>query len=223
MEHATQIYYLIAVSFIVYFIISFAYKTLNLRNIEGALLIKKGLLLINLKHILGILLFGILFYLIIPEYRFLINSIEIPKLNIVLLILVIVLTSGFLSFTSVKKKLKDKTERSQYKSSQGWIYFIIRLIFLFSYEFFFRGVLLFTLIDTYGLTIAIIICTSLYVLIHAFDTRAEIIGAIPFGIILCLFSYFTNSIWAAFIIHITLSGIYEVSMFKHLTLKTNKS
>jgi len=223
MEHATQIYYLIAVSFIVYFIISFAYKTLNLRNIEGALLIKKGLLLINLKHILGILLFGILFYLIIPEYRFLINSIEIPKLNIVLLILVIVLTSGFLSFTSVKKKLKDKTERSQYKSSQGWIYFIIRLIFLFSYEFFFRGVLLFTLIDTYGLTIAIIICTSLYVLIHAFDTRAEIIGAIPFGIILCLFSYFTNSIWAAFIIHITLSGIYEASMFKHLTLKTNKS
>ena len=101
MEHATQVYYLIAVSFIVYFIISFAYKTLNLRNIEGALLVKKGLLLINLKHILGILLFGILFYLIFPEYRFLINSIEIPKLNIILLILIIVLTSGFLSFTSV--------------------------------------------------------------------------------------------------------------------------
>jgi len=223
MEHATLVYYLIAASFIVYFIISFAYKTLNLRNIEGALLVKKGLLLINLKHVLGILLFGILFYLIFPEYRFLINSIEIPKLNIILLILLIVLTSGFLSFTSVKKKLKDKTERSQYKGSQGWIYFIIRLVFLFSYEFFFRGILLFTLIGNFNLITAIIICTSLYVIIHTFDSRAEIIGAIPFGIILCLFSYYTNNIWAAFIIHITLSGIYEVSMFKHLTLKTNKS
>ena len=223
MEHATLVYYLITASFIVYFIISFAYKTLNLRNIEGALFVKKGLLLINLKHVLGILLFGILFYLIFPEYRFLINSIEIPKLNIILLILVIVLTSGFLSFTSVKKKLKDKTKRSQYNSSQGWIYFIIRLVFLFSYEFFFRGILLFTLIGHFNLITAIIICTSLYVIIHAFDSRAEIIGAIPFGIILCLFSYYTNSIWAAFIIHITLSGIYEVSMFKQLTLKINKS
>ena len=118
---------------------------------------------------------------------------------------------------------KDKTERSQYKGSQGWIYFIIRLVFLFSYEFFFRGILLFTLIGNFNLITAIIICTSLYVIIHTFDSRAEIIGAIPFGIILCLFSYYTNSIWAAFIIHITLSGIYEVSMFKHLTLKTNKS
>ena len=223
MEHATQVYYLIAISFIVYFIISYAYKVLNLRNIEGALLTNKGLLLLNLKHILGILLFGVLFYLIFPEYKFLIHNLEVPKLNILLLILVIVFTSGFLSFTSVKKKLKDKIEKSQYNSNKGWVYFIIRLVFLFSYEFFFRGVLLFTLIDTNGLITAIIICTSLYVLIHIFDSKAEILGAIPFGIVLCLFSYFTNNIWAAFIIHITLSGIYEVSMFKHLTLKTNKS
>jgi len=63
----------------------------------------------------------------------------------------------------------------------------------------------------------------LYVLIHIFDSKAEILGAIPFGIVLCLFSYFTNNIWAAFIIHSTLSGVYEVSMFNHLTLKTHKS
>jgi membrane protease YdiL (CAAX protease family) len=223
MENATQVYYLIAASFIVYFIISYAYKILKIQNIEGALLTKKGLLLINIKHVFGIILFGVIYYLIIPEYKFLIVNFETPKLNTFFLFLAVVLISAILASTSVKKKLKSKTEISQYNSNQGWIYFIIRFVFLLSYEFFFRGILLFTLIETSGLFIAIIISTILYVLIHAFDSRAEILGAIPFGIILCLFSYYTNSIWAAFFIHITLSGVFEVSMFNHLTLKTYKS
>lgn len=223
MGNTSQLYYLITISFIVYFIISYAYKILKIQNVEEALLTSRGLLLINLKHILGILLFGLIFYLITPEYRFLINSFEIPNLNILLLVLGVVFISALLAFTLVKKNLKNKVEISQYSHNQGWIYFIIRIVFLISYEFFFRGVLLFFFIENNGLILAIIISTSLYVLIHIFDTKAEILGAIPFGIVLCLFSYFTNNIWAAFIIHGTLSGVYEVSMFNHLTLKTNKS
>ena len=223
MENTSQLYYLITISFIVYFIISYAYKILKIQNVEEALLTSRGLLLINLKHILGILLFGLIFYLITPEYRFLINSFEIPNLNILLLLLGVVFISALLAFTLVKKNLKNKAEISQYNHNQGWIYFIIRIVFLISYEFFFRGVLLFFFIENNGLILAIIISTSLYVLIHIFDTKAEILGAIPFGIVLCLFSYFTNNIWAAFIIHGTLSGVYEVSMFNHLTLKTHKS
>ncbi len=223
MINLTQIYYLIAASFIIYFIISYAYKIFKIQNVEEALLTSRGLLLINLKHILGILLFGLIFYLITPEYRFLINSFEIPNLNILLLLLGVVFISALLAFTLVKKNLKNKAEISQYNHNQGWIYFIIRIVFLISYEFFFRGVLLFFFIENNGLILAIIISTSLYVLIHIFDTKAEILGAIPFGIVLCLFSYFTNNIWAAFIIHGTLSGVYEVSMFNHLTLKTHKS
>ena len=56
MEYATQEYYLIAASFIGYFIISYVYKILKIQNIEAALKTKGGLLLINFKHILGILL-----------------------------------------------------------------------------------------------------------------------------------------------------------------------
>ena len=223
MENTSQLYYLITISFIVYFIISYAYKILKIQNVEEALLTSRGLLLINLKHILGILLFGLIFYLITPEYRFLINSFEIPNLNILLLLLGVVFISALLAFTLVKKNLKNKAEISQYSHNQGWIYFIIRIVFLISYEFFFRGVLFFFFIEINGLILAIIISTSLYVLIHIFDSKAEILGAIPFGIVLCLFSYFTNNIWAAFIIHSTLSGVYEVSMFNNLTLKTHKS
>ena len=223
MVNTSHLYYLLAISFLVYFIIGYIYKLINVNNIEKSLLTEKGLLLINLRHILGIVLFGMMFFLLLPNYRGLITTIEIPGLNILLFLSAVVIISAFISYYSAKKILKKKIEKSRYHIDQGWIYFTIRILFLLSYEFFFRGVLFFTLLEVNDIFIAILVCTFLYVLIHAFDSRAEIIGAIPFGIILCLFSYFTNSIWPAFIIHITLSGVYEVSIFNQLTRKNLKS
>ena len=223
MVNTSHLYYLLATSFLIYFVISYIYKIVNVNNIEKSLLTEKGLLLINLRHILGIVLFGIMFFLLLPNYRGLITTIEIPGLNILLFLSAVVIISAFISYYSAKKILKKKIEKSRYHIDQGWIYFTIRILFLLSYEFFFRGVLFFSLLEVNDIFIAILVCTFLYVLIHAFDSRAEIIGAIPFGIILCLFSYFTNSIWPAFIIHITLSGVYEVSIFNQLTRKNLKS
>ena len=223
MLNTSHLYYLLATSFIVYFFISYAYRILKIRNIEEALQAKNGLLLINLKHILGIILFGFLFFLIIPECRFLIFIFEFPSLITLLLFISVVFTSAFLAHKSAKNNLKNILWKSENSINHGWLYFIIRIAFLFSYEFFFRGVLFFSLLEENDIIIAILVCTFLYVLIHAFDSRTEIIGAIPFGIILCLFSYFTNSIWPAFIIHFTLSGVYEVSIFNQLTRKTLKA
>ena len=219
MGNNLQLYYLMFISFIVYFIISYVYKILKIQNIEGALLTTKGILLLNIKHLIGILLFGILFYQVTPDYRKLITTIDFPGLTILMVLVGLVFISATVAYHSVNKKKKITTEISQYSSNQRWIYFSLRIVFLFAYEFFFRGVLLFSLIEINGLITAILICTSLYVLIHAFDSRVEIIGAIPFGIILCFLSYFTNNIWAAFILHITLSGVYEISIFNHLTRK----
>ena len=67
MENITQVYYVIAISFIVYFLLSYAYNRLKIQNIERALLTTGGLLLINIKHSIGILLFGLVFYLLFPE------------------------------------------------------------------------------------------------------------------------------------------------------------
>jgi len=223
MEKVVQINYLISICFIAYFIISYQYKVLNLRNLERALLTDKGLMLLNIKHLLGILVFGLVFYLIFSDYRYLLNPPEVAGLNIVLLFFLTLMVSAFLSFKSVKKHLVDIKNNSQDSINKAYLYFIIRLVFLLCYEFFFRGVLFFTILEWNGLSTAIITTTVLYMLIHIFDTKEEVFGALPFGIILCLFSYFTNSIWAAFIIHITLSGVYEVSVFNHLTLNSRKS
>ena len=223
MNNQIQTYYLIGLCFILYFIISYVYKILKIKNIKEALLSRNGLLLINLKHVLGIILFGVISYLSFPKYKFLISDIEIPELNILLSFLIIVFVSALLAFKSINKRLNKKTEKSQFSINQGWKYFSIRIMFLLSYEFFFRGILFFSLLEFNGLLLAIVITTLLYVLIHIFDSKQEILGAIPFGIVLCLFSYFTNSIWIAFIIHLTLSAVYELYMFKHLTHKIKKA
>lgn len=209
---------LIAVSFTSYFIVSMVYKKLGVNNLQSALLVTNGLRLLNLKHVLGIILFGIIFYTIFPELRFLIVVIEVPRLHLLLPFFVIVFLSAYLANSSIKGQ-DLKSYVSDYNLSNAWVYFIIRFLFLLCYEFFFRGVLFFKLMEYQSLFHAIVYCTILYVLIHIFDTKKEIFGAIPFGIILCLFAYYTNNVWYVFIIHIALSAVYEISMFYTLTLK----
>ncbi len=217
MGNNINLFILISFSFIVYFIISYASKILKVQNVASAISIKNGLMLINIKHLIGIILFGIIFYLMAPQYRTLLVIQEFPGLILLLLFLVTVFTSAVLAAKSAKDKNIFQSETIQLSINNKSLYFIIRIVFLFSYEFFFRGVLFFSLLEMHGLFIAITMTTLLYVLIHIFDTRTEIIGAIPFGIILCLFSYFTHSIWMAFIIHMTLSAVYELSILKQLS------
>lgn len=221
MNSSTFIWILISTSFITYFIVSMVYKKLGIHNLQSALMVNNGLRLLNLKHILGIFLFGIVFYAILPDLRFLIQDVEIPKPFLLMLFLVTLFLSAYLSNLSVKKQLIKIENVSCYNISNAWAYFIIRFVFLFGYEFFFRGVLLFKFLEFSSLFVAIFYSTILYVLIHIFDSRKEILGAVPFGIVLCLFAYYANSIWYVFFIHMTLSAVYEISMFYNLTLKSN--
>lgn len=216
---ATNLYFVMAASFVAYFFLSYAYNIIKVRNLEEALQSRHGLHLINLKHIIGIVLFGILFYFIAPELRYLISSIDMSDWYVWALALLVMLLSGSLAFNSAKKKLKSPTNISEYKFNLSLVYFPIRLVFLLSYELFFRGIIFFSLIQEFDLYSAIAMTTALYVIIHGFDSKNEIIGAIPFGIVLCLFSYYSNSVWFAFVIHAVLSSTYEWSIFKHFTFK----
>ena len=223
MKTAINLYYVMAASFTAYFFISYAYKLIRVRNVEEALQSKYGLYLINLKHTIGIVLFGTLYYLVAPEFKYLIGSLELSNLIVWALGVLVLLLSGSLAYNSAKKKIKSLENKSDFKFNLSLVYFPVRLIFLLSYEFFFRGIIFFSLLKDFDLYQAIVITTVLYVIIHGFDSRNEIIGAIPFGIVLCLFSYYTTSVWFAFVIHATLSVVYELSIFKHLTTKKRKS
>lgn len=223
MEASIRTYYLIGIVFIMYFILSYLFKLLNINSLEKALFNKNGITYLNLRHIIGILLFGVLFYLLVPDYQSLLISIKLPNLTFLAISVIILVATVLMAITSVNKSIKGIKIKSINFNQIDWLYFPIRIIFLLAYEYFFRGVLLFSLIYSFGLVPAISLCTMLYVLMHAFDTKAEIIGAIPFGIILCLLSYYSQSIIIPFILHVALSLVYEVKLLNYLNLKTEKS
>ena len=207
-------YYLIIIVFTLYFSISYLFKLLKINNLEKALQKQHGLTLLNLRHIIGILLFGVTFLCLDTNYFALLTSFHHYTLNVTLISLMLIILTIVISRSSVLKTIAQYSSNDKPFLGNGVLYFTLRVIFLLSYELFFRGILLFTLIDVFGLISAIIINTLLYVIIHAFDSKSEIIGAIPFGVVLCLISYYSQSVILAFILHLSLSLVYEISLFK---------
>ncbi|TNJ44686.1 CPBP family intramembrane metalloprotease [Tamlana fucoidanivorans] len=223
MENSQDIWVFISVVFLTYFLLSWIYEKLDIWNLEQALQVRNGLRLLNMRHGLGIVLLGVLFYEICPDLRFLLNYIEIPRLYILLPYVALVFSAAYISYLASKKAKDTNDDVIYYKFEQAWSYFIIRTLFLLSYEFFFRGVLFFTFLEYFSLVESIALTTILYLIIHVFDSKGKMMGTIPFGIILCVITYETQSIWYAFVLHLTLSAVYEISIFYGKTLKTLKS
>lgn len=78
-------------------------------------------------------------------------------------------------------------------------------IYLLGYEFLFRGILFFSGIEFLPLWLNITINCILYAVAHLPKGRLEIIASLPFGVVLCLVSYYTGNFWAAWLIHLTLA------------------
>jgi membrane protease YdiL (CAAX protease family) len=81
----------------------------------------------------------------------------------------------------------------------GWF------LYLFGYEFLFRGVLLIPLIEPLGMWPAIAINIVLYSATHIPKGLDETIGAIPLGFVLCLLTISSGTIWIAFIVHVVIA------------------
>ncbi len=77
----------------------------------------------------------------------------------------------------------------------GWI------LYLTGYEFLFRGLLLFTCYDAFGLWPAIVINLALYSALHLPKGLKEATAAIPFGALLCYLTLESQSILPAIILH----------------------
>lgn len=91
-------------------------------------------------------------------------------------------------------------------------YFFARILFLCTYELFFRGFLLFDCIKWFGIFPAITLSTGLTILIHVFTNKKEMWGCIPFGIALCSCCIALNAVWPAIVLHLVLSLAYEIPL-----------
>lgn len=89
------------------------------------------------------------------------------------------------------------------------------MAYLFGYELMFRGLLLFATVPILGEWPAIALNAALYALVHVPKNLPETVGAVPLGILLCLITLTTGTIWVAFFVHITLALSNSFFSLKH--------
>ena len=94
------------------------------------------------------------------------------------------------------------------------LYGSLRSVFLISYEWFFRGLLLWSFSLWVGVTWAIAINVFLYTFMHIGKSKSELIGCVPFGLLVCGFTLWWQSIWPAIIFHLEIMLIHEVPILK---------
>ncbi len=210
-------------SYVGYFIISYKFNLVKINSLMDTLTSVKAFSLINLKHLSGILLFGTGFWVYLQDYQFLIINFGFNNVFSIILLLMFIILSCLLSKRSAEKYFGDLDTSRNIRPSDQILYYSIRIPFLFFYELYIRGLLLHTSLIYTNLIIAILINLIFYTLLHSYNSKKEIIGCIPLGIVLCLFSYYTNSIWPVFLIHASLSIMYESTLFKITNFKTQKS
>jgi membrane protease YdiL (CAAX protease family) len=173
-------------------------------------IVKQGrLMILNSRHLVSLIAM-----VAAALYVFYQNSdwlmLRIPDTKALLIMAVAAGAACAISVTAARKALKEVVFNSNVETPGRYIF--LRASFLVVYELFFRGVLLNFCLAITSVAVAIVINVILYAIAHAFSTREELIGTVPFGILLCLLTFYSGSIWPAIVIHLLLGLPYDVSI-----------
>ena len=100
------------------------------------------------------------------------------------------------------------TRRIAYLNAAGWA------LYLLGYEFLFRGVLLFPLVENLGVWTAVAINIALYSATHIPKGLDETAGAVFLGFVLCMLTLTSGTIWIAYFVHVALAWTNSFTAFK---------
>ena len=114
---------------------------------------------------------------------------------------------NFINYPQIRAK--TWTTKIVLINALGWF------LYLFGYEFLFRGVLLIPLIEALGMWPAVAINIALYSATHIPKGLDETIGAIPLGLVLCLLTISSGTIWIAFIVHVVMAWTNTFTALKY--------
>lgn len=198
---------------VLYCITRYAEKNKSER-IEDVLFNKGNPCILLRKQLMGIIILclGVMLYIIQSANDhaiFYFNLTQTWKHLLPLIVVVTVIISILSSLTSAGNLTPANTLFSTVYYLQ---FFTGRIIFIVLYEFFFRGVLLFSIKNIAGAYCSMAINILLYVFIHHHFRKTEIIAVLFFGLLLCTITLVNNSVWAAVILHLTVTLLVEVKL-----------
>ena len=161
------------------------------------------------QRLLGFLLFGpiagYLAYMLLPHgwshWGLLVQQFQLSSIWVIGLLLILIPANAFIARTTTNQASYPQVRYQSWTPTFFLLNSLTWLLYLLGYEFLFRGLLLFPVIEVIGLWPAIGLNVVLYAMVHAPKGWREVFGAIPFGIVLCLASYETGNFWVAFVAH----------------------
>lgn len=86
-------------------------------------------------------------------------------------------------------------------------------LFLFAYEFMFRGFLFFSFLR-YGFWAAALVNVLLYSAVHVWKGVFEALGTIPLGLLFCYITYKAGTILPAFLLHYTMAVVTTITSIR---------
>lgn len=178
----------------------------------------------NTGALQGLQIAGILWLGVVPIFTFDHSWLEIvfgksipgffPAFIIALLLIAVILFARKQSESLFGKIISDQKPVKIFSQVFILRYVSLRFLFLCAYEIFLRGYLLTDSIHYIGITKAVVLNVALYTLLHGPAGKKEIIACIPFGVLLCLLCIWMNAVWPAILLHVFLSLVYEINLFK---------
>jgi hypothetical protein len=90
-------------------------------------------------------------------------------------------------------------------------------LYLLGYEIMFRSTLFLMILPVWGLYPALIVNVALYSATHLPKGLSETLGAIPLGVVLCLLTAASGTIWIAFWVHLLLALTNSFTAFYYQT------
>jgi len=105
-------------------------------------------------------------------------------------------------------RAKKWTKKTVIVNAAGWT------LYLVGYEILFRGVLLIPLKDHLGVWTAIAVNIAMYAATHIPKGLNETIGAVPLGLVLCILTLYSGTLWIAIVVHVMMALTNSFTAFK---------
>jgi len=166
-------------------------------------------------HAIFFRLAGFLFFGIIPWILFRVHGVEFDFLTIekehlfdtllwTVVFSTIAIVLAYINVRISKQSIYPQFKIDKWTTTYKWLTYSTWILYLTAYEFMFRGLLLFGLVEEFGYYESIILNVVLYAFVHIPKGMKEVLGCFIMGPILCVIALHTENISAPIIIHISL-------------------
>ena len=182
---------------------------------------------------------GFFFFGVIPWILFHVHGVEFDFLTIekkhvadtvfwVALFSIIAIIIGYINVKTTKIAIYPQYKIDKWTATYKGLTYFTWILYLTAYEFMFRGLLLFGLVEEFGKYPSIILNVVLYAFVHIPKGMKEVLGCFILGPILCMVALHTGNIFTPIIIHISLCLTNEYFSIRRqqgklAVLKTKKS